>query len=112
MLSAESGSTKSSAAARPLQSAGSDIDRQRKYDRVEEEGQDAMRGADVACRLGGKRCIGGLPGCANDRREIDKVGVIRIFLARKLETWVVAARRRRVVVVGVVQREDQVHEGP
>ena len=61
---------------RTLKEARADVDQQGEHGRVEEIGQDAVHRADPSHRLGDERHVGGLPGSADDGREVEEVAVV------------------------------------
>ncbi len=77
-----------------------------------------MDGAHAPLRSRGERDVGGLAGHADDHGEVQEVPVVGVVLAGEVQAAAQAVlrfafgRRRGVVLVGVVQGEDDVHEQP
>ena len=61
----------------------------------------------------GRKCnVSGLPGSTNDSCKVEKVAVFGFFLARKLQYARMAVTHSGVILVGIVQREHDLYEGP
>src|SRR5216684_5483294 len=102
------------------QEAGQKIDSERQDDRVEEKGNDAVAERQATHDAPGDLHVRDLTGHPDDEREIEKVPVVRLFLARKSETAChsrldsrcAAAPGVAIEDVGVVDREHGVGESP
>src|SRR6267142_6417353 len=97
-------------AARALDRARGDIDRQREEGGVEDEGHDAVGGDGAADLLAGDGDVGDLGRHADDEGEVDEVPVVGLRAAAR--EGHAAADVLVVELVGVVQREDGVDERP
>src|SRR2546428_4084798 len=91
-------------AARALDRARGDVDRQREQRGVEDEGHDAVGGDGAADLLVGDADVRHLRGHPDDEGEVDEVPVVGLRLAAR--EGHAAADGLVVELIGVVQRDD------
>src|SRR5450631_1875567 len=95
--------------------SGSQIDHGGKNGRVEAEGHHRMQRTDAAHGAGFKYDVGGLGGGADDNGKMDKVPIVRCCVGiSKIQTALVAGvvSLRKIIEVGVVYGEDDLHKKP
>src|SRR5260370_25082763 len=97
---------------------GPDVDGQREHDRVEEEGDDAMRERGAAHAERDRIDVGRRAGAADHEGVVEEVPEGRRLVARELQPRAGGRRGRRlaivvrVILMRVMQREEEMDERP